>query len=408
MACSMEARVSGIDCRRLPMLKQMRHAVLPESDHDEGARQDFVVSFKRHVQNSVLPGTTTVYERIVLPRFRRESGRDPQTRHEIRRAMEREPYYQMSTVLQREGQGMLWQAVLDTVERQLPGLIDRAKRVTRGKTKGTLSIAADYAAPDYLLENHHHLVPGGYAEERAADDVAAGALYDRGAFLYVGGYFGPRMDGLGRAMVTFLKRNYPHLRPRRILDMGCTAGGSSVALKEAYPDAEVYGIDAGAPCVRYAHPRAESLGVAVHFSAQNAEGTSLPDDYFDLVVSTAMLHETATRALQSIVRESRRVLKPGGLMVHAEQPQYEGVAAWEQFVRDWDTNNNAEPFWGTLHDTDLVALAEQQGFARTQVFQVMGPSSQNVIQQAPQTSGPQGKVIGRPGGNGLFYFGATK
>ena len=35
-----------------------------------------------------------------------------------------------------------------------------------------------------------------------------------------------------------------------ILDLGCTVGHSTLAWKERYPDAEVHGIDVGAPCVR--------------------------------------------------------------------------------------------------------------------------------------------------------------
>ncbi|MBM3505344.1 MAG: class I SAM-dependent methyltransferase [Alphaproteobacteria bacterium] len=389
------------------MYAQVQHAVLPVASHDENARQEFVVGFKRYVQHEVLPGANDLYERVVLPKIRRSRKRDPESRFEIQKAMEAEPYYQMGTVLQREGQSMLWHSVLDSIERQLPELIVRAKDATKAP-KGSLKIAKNHKAPDYILKNHHHLVPGGYAEERCADDVAAGALYDRGAYLYVGGFFGPRMDGLGRAILSFLGHNFPNLKPRRILDMGCTAGGSTVIIKETFPDAEVYGIDVGAPCVRYAHARAESLGVEVHFSAQNAERTDFPDGFFDLVVSTAMLHETSTPALANIVRESCRLLAPGGLMVHGEQPQYHGMHVWEQFVRDWDTKNNGEPFWGTLHDTDMIDLAERMGFARSRVFERIGVNSQELTKTLGNQGWPKGKAIGRPGGGGLYFFGATK
>ncbi|MSO66140.1 MAG: class I SAM-dependent methyltransferase [Alphaproteobacteria bacterium] len=396
------------------LLEQIKHTMLPESTHDEAARQDFVLSFKRHVQNEVLPGTERVYRDTVLPNFRRAHGRDPRTRHEVRRAMEESPYYQMSTVLQREGQSMLWHSVLDSVERNLPALVARANAIAQAATRGSLGIDPDFKVPAYIAENHHHLVPGGYAEERVDGDVAAGAVYDRGAYLYVSGYFGPKMDGLGRATIAFLRDAYPGFSPRRILDMGCTTGGSSVALKEAWPKAEVFGIDVGAPCVRYGHARAESFGVAVHFSQQNAEATDFPDGYFDLVVSSAMLHETSLSALHNIVKECHRLLSPGGLMVHSEQPQYHGVGAYEQFVRDWDCKNNAEPFWGTLHDLHLTDLATAAGFAPHRVVETMGPGSADVLDQGNtgrKVTGPpggSGKVIGRPGGKGMFYFSARK
>ena len=61
-------------------------------------------------------------------------------------------------------------------------------------------------------------------------------------------------------------------------------------------------------------------------------------------------------------------------MLHVEQRQNEGLEAFEQFYYDWDTLNNHEPFWGTLHDTDLAELAADVGFATTDIFQKMVPN----------------------------------
>ena len=50
----------------------------------------------------------------------------------------------------------------------------------------------------------------------------------------------------------------------------------AVVWKEAYPDAEVHGIDVGAPQVRCAHARAEALGVEVAL----AEAGFQPENFF--------------------------------------------------------------------------------------------------------------------------------
>ena len=93
----------------------------------------------------------------------------------------------------------------------------------------------------------------------------------------------------------------------------------------AFPDAHIHAIDIAAPFVRYGHARAESLGVGIHFSQQNAEQTDFEDESFDLIVSHILLHETSAKALRNILRECHRLLRPDGLMVHAEIPQYAGI-----------------------------------------------------------------------------------
>jgi hypothetical protein len=42
---------------------------------------------------------------------------------------------------------------------------------------------------------------------------------------------------------------------------------------------------------------------------------------------------------------------------------------FEKFLRDWDCYNNNEPFWTTLHDTDMRALMAELGFARDACFE---------------------------------------
>jgi hypothetical protein len=87
------------------------------------------------------------------------------------------------------------------------------------------------------------------------------------------------------------------------------------------------------------------------------------------VFTTMFLHETSRLALPKILAEVQRVMAPGALSVHLEQPQYQGMDVYEQFIRDWDAYNNNEPFWTTMHDLDLVELVGQFGVAREQCFE---------------------------------------
>lgn len=384
------------------METQRQHAVLPAATHDELARQNFVQSLKVHLATRVSPGNKTIYERRAAPRFEREHQRPPQDRHEVRSVMRHEPYYQTWSTLLRTSQEMMWDSVNVSVERQLPALRDRAA-ATRD-TLGSLTLNPDLEIPAYHTAVDIHCQPGGYHTELAPDDVAAGATYDRAVYLYAMGRLGALNDEMGQSVVLHLTEQYPDFRPARILDMGCTVGHSTLPYVDAYPDADVCAIDVGAPVLRYAHARAEALGKRVHFSQQNAEHTDFADASFDLIVSHILLHETSSAAIRRVMRECHRLLKPGGLTLHQEVPQYEGMPPYEAFILDWDTYNNNEPFWGTVHSMDLRKLAESAGFAAGNVIQTMIPSA--LERAKARTEKFQGGDFG--GGGAWFVFGARK
>lgn len=384
------------------MYEQVQHEMLPSATHDERARQNFVQSLKVHLATKVSPGNKVVYEKRAKPRFEQEQQRAPQDRHDVRRVMKDEPYYQTWSALLRTSQEMMWDSVATSVERQLPDLTVRAK--TNGRALGSLTLDPALTIPSYHQAVDIHCQPGGYHAENSPSDIAAGAIYDRAVHIYAMGRMGPYNDDLGASLVMHLKAQYPHFQPNRILDMGCSVGHSTLPYADAYPSAEIQAIDVGAPMLRYAHARAEAFGKRVYFSQQNAEGTNFADGSFDLIVSHILLHETSAKAIRNIVRECYRLLTPGGMMFHVEVPQYHGMDPYEAFILDWDTYNNNEPFWGALHDMDLVALAGEGGFTAEQVIQTAIPSAFKMARSRTQLF--QGGDFG--GGGQWFVFGATK
>jgi ubiquinone/menaquinone biosynthesis C-methylase UbiE len=130
-------------------------------------------------------------------------------------------------------------------------------------------------------------------------------------------------------------------------------------------------IDVGAPMLRYALARAKTMGVDnIGFvQANGADLSMFPDASFDWVQTTMFLHELSLPSLRAIFRESHRVLKPGGVVLHVEQPQYApDMPLFEQAMRDWDAFYNNEPFWSTLHEIDLDAEMVAAGFERDKLI----------------------------------------
>ena len=341
-------------------MRQMAHAMMAVPDHDEWARDSFITSFKSHISVTVTPGNKVAMERRVLPAFRKEKGRDPASRGELRKAMEKDTYHQAWGSLMRVAQEQMWDSIEGSVARQLPGLIRTAKTL---KPRGSLRLAEDLVLPRYLSEIDNHCMPGSYGAEVCEDDVRAGAIYDRGAFAYHLGARGAAHDANGRVLAAFLLGTYPKLKPRRILDMGCSVGHMTTGLANYFPDAEIHAIDIGAAMLRYAHARASALGKPIHFAQQSAEKTDYPDGHFDLIVSSNLFHETSRAAAPAILKECCRLLRKGGVIAHMEVPvRYADMALYNQVMRGWQTYYNGEPFWDAVCSTDMVALARSAGF----------------------------------------------
>jgi ubiquinone/menaquinone biosynthesis C-methylase UbiE len=350
---------------------QLEHAMLPQPTHDELARQQFVHSLKEYVATQISPGNRMLYEQRLKPKFEREHQRSPETYQEIRQLMQKESYYRMWGALRRTAQEMLWESVNISIERQLPELMARSQQL-QTQALGSLTLNPDLEVPAYHKAVDIHCMPGGYHSEYRDEDIAAGATYDRGVYLYAMGRLGPLNDGIGQSVVqNYLQAQYPDWQPAKILDMGCSVGHSTLPYVDAYPESEIYAIDVGAPVVRYAHARAEALGKRVHFSQQNAEHTDFPDASFDLIVSHILLHEAPPKAIANILRECHRLLKPGGLMVHADAPPYRNMDPFSAFMFDWETQNNNEPWWGPMRQLDLEALTLEAGFAAENTTQTV-------------------------------------
>ena len=347
-----------------------RHAVFPQATHDEVARFDFLTRLNLHLSQAVLPGVKKAWESRVKPAFVAEHGRTPADRHEVRKAMQADLHYQLWSALRRNSMEMRQQAGRSLVFRQLGALRDQADQLNQGAS--SLQLDPLIEQPRYASAVDIHCMPGNYHSEVVERDIAAGANYDAGIFVTTAGALGRYSDGGGQAVVDWLQKNKPGWSPKRILDIGCTIGHNALPLAQAFPGAQVLAIDTAAPVLRYGHARAKSLGVHnIQFRQANGEAVPAADGEFDLVTTAMFWHETSTVAMPRIMKEVHRVLAPGGITLHLEQPQYAGMDAFEAFMRDWDAYNNNEPFWTRMHEADLQALVEGSGFPPGAYFETL-------------------------------------
>ncbi|CAN5889546.1 hypothetical protein BH23ACT10_BH23ACT10_34450 [soil metagenome] len=106
--------------------------------------------------------------------------------------------------------------------------------------------------------------------------------------------------------------------PGRLLDVGCGTGALTIALRRRYPDSAVIGVDPGAGMVARARDKAARAGLDIDLRQGYAQDLPVPDDSVDAVTISLALHHVPDDAVPAALAETRRVLRPGGVLLLIE------------------------------------------------------------------------------------------
>jgi len=100
--------------------------------------------------------------------------------------------------------------------------------------------------------------------------------------------------------------------PQRVLEVGSGTGSVAIRVKQRHPDTDVVGLDPDPRALARARRKAHRARAAVRFDI--GFGGSLPyaDASFDRVLSSFMYHHLPEEERAGMLREARRVLRPGG------------------------------------------------------------------------------------------------
>lgn len=270
-----------------------------------------------------------------------------------------DPHFEAAIRFNRSSQALMW----DRAMRAFHGQADKymaLMEATDNSGPGSLELNPDMVLPDYTV-HEIHAQPGGYVGDPFAGWVYHWALTQ--AFY----------QGRNQFDEVFLATAQDCPKPadgevKRILDIGCGSGLGTMAYKERFPNAEVWGIDVGGPMVRYGHWQAVQRGLDVNFAQRLAEDTKFPDGYFDIVSDYLVFHEVTTEAAQNIVNEIHRVLRPGGIFNHDDsvtegnpnipvpQTVYDRAWLWVDF------RHNIEPHIPAYRESDFPGVMRTAGF----------------------------------------------
>ena len=345
-------------------VRDVQHPILPEATEEERSRQRAVVSLRKLLNARVRSVNVRRFEEEGAPAFAAKHGRQPQSPDDIEAALFESTAYRMWSAANRSAQEMIWVSVGEPLYRDLDRMQAAARTlIDAPDKKGALKLDPSYDPSPEVADVDIHLQPGGYALDRGPDDIIAGVFYETGGNVFSFGQGAGKSDSKAGVIFKLLDAEFPEMKPRRILDLGCSAGAASAAYAAHFPEADVHAVDIGAGMLRYAHARAEALGVGVNFHQMDASDLKFEDGFFDLVVSHNMLHEIGAEKRRSMMAEAMRVTRPGGLVILQDVDTRMAPSIIHKVEKDWDTHFNGERFWRTYNDADLMSDMRGAGFA---------------------------------------------
>ncbi|HSM70096.1 MAG TPA: class I SAM-dependent methyltransferase [Anaerolineales bacterium] len=98
----------------------------------------------------------------------------------------------------------------------------------------------------------------------------------------------------------------------KVLDLGCGSGTLAIMAKEAQPKADIIGLDADPEMLQFATDKSAEKKITVNFDVGFTDKLPYPDESFDRVLSSIMIHHLKTLEKEATAYELYRVLKPGG------------------------------------------------------------------------------------------------
>ncbi|VFQ88002.1 unnamed protein product [Cuscuta campestris] len=149
-----------------------------------------------------------------------------------------------------------------------------------------------------------------------------------------------------------------------ILDIGCSIGVSTRYLSDRYPSANVSGLDLSPYFLSVAQFKEQSRASKlkpIHWIHANAEDTGLPSQSFDLVSISYVFHECPERAIRNVVKESFRLLRPGGTFsVTDNSPKSKKLQELPPVL--FTLMKSTEPFLDEYYLTDMEGVMRETGF----------------------------------------------
>lgn len=161
-----------------------------------------------------------------------------------------------------------------------------------------------------------------------------------------------------------------------VVDLGCGTGSLTVRILEAFPEAQVIGIDLDPTLLPLARLRTAHCGERVQLLQRDLRDPAWIDDLLapvDAVVSATALHWLNDRQLKQVYTHIAGILRPGGIFLNADHvgsdfPPLQQF--WERHREDMRTiqRDPAAEEWETFINAYLSELGPEAREMRQQAL----------------------------------------
>ena len=213
--------------------------------------------------------------------------------------------------------------------------------------------------PEYYLTSFHAYEKGNLSWEAATEvEVAAKAVH---AGIW---------PEAGAGGDTKLRESYHNIlkaqidiEPKEIVDLGCSVGMSSFAMQQTYPQAKITGVDLSPYFLAIANLKSNQNQGNFKWVHAAAENTGLPEASCDLVSVFLMFHELPQTATKAVLKEAKRLLRPGGYVAFMDMnPKSEIYAKMPTYILT--LLKSTEPYLDEYFSLDIEQAFTLAGFEK--------------------------------------------
>lgn len=252
-------------------------------------------------------------------------------------------------------QQALWKRVSDSYELKEADILRMYDEYDK-RGPGSVTWDPDYEYPGYA-KVETHLQTGGFV-----GDMLSGICYDYGTIIFHGYDEDTLHNKIADRVEVPLDGNV-----KRIMDIGCAHGKLTCALKNRFPEAEVWGSDISAGMVRHAHYRAVEQNIEIHYLQKAIEDLDeLEPEQFDLITFNILFHEVPLPVVDRAIANVFRLLRKGGTFWFSDFPtlgndpkglNYDGM------LGALDSADNSEPFAPEFTRCNVEQRLKDAGFS---------------------------------------------
>lgn len=182
--------------------------------------------------------------------------------------------------------------------------VSRRRRLRKHKDFQEQELELAGEAPEYYRRNFHFQT-GGYFSRLSAE------LYDHQVDILFSG----SSDAMRRLILPPLRRHFGNTDGRglRFLEIGVGTGRATRFVRRMFPKAHICVVDLSDAYLKKAQDELKSF-LRIDFVKGDAANLPFRDETFDATYSIFLFHELPSDVRHKILKESFRILKPGGFL----------------------------------------------------------------------------------------------